>query len=1043
MNLWEGIFIEDSNNNTLTNNTASSSPNGDGIYIINSSYNTLTNNTANSNTLDGITLKNGSSDNTLTGNNASSNDYGIHFKNSSSDNTLTNNTPQNNRWDFFLEINSTNNTVTDDRGTHTGKDYAIKTASSPASDPSGYSNIGKYINATNNSADSWLFLNVSYSAGDVASIVPSRLRMWKHNGSWSQVTGTNGVNTTQNYVYANITSFSIFAPMAGTAAETGSLNGTIRDARLSISIDNVTVSISNTTGGTNSTTTDSSGYYYIPNIVTSSTNAYIYIVTTSKTNYTTNTTSVTVQNSSDATLNINLTAYNGTLKGAYIKSGTSIGVIGTVNITNSTLGSIIRTTDTQGTYSVSLYPAVYTINVTATGYQSSNTSSTVAANSTTTVSVISLSPNTVAVVANRTVGTADQGQNVSFNLTVTNTGDNATFAVITSFTNASTNVTNTTTPSPLLLNSSTPTGYVVVEVNNSYFGGWPVTITVSNTSQSKSASVTLNAIMRNASANYTNISSTVTTNATVTGATLVNATVQNGANVSGNSTLISNATITGSGTTITDGAVIKGDYGDSYISNSSVGNATVVSSNLTSSAISSNASVTNSTLVGATVSNSTLTNVTVSATSTITNVANLTNITLAGVTVTGNANYEYEGVISGGTGWANYQTINFARVYTDVRISQLVIEQSSNQNIAPSANYTINDTSLGTSMNFSMTVNLSRGMVINISETGISPDGAGFTSGTQLGNFLVIRSNDTNVSNVTSHTLRLYFDTDPSTYSGGVAIYYYNTTTSTWEALTTTASGTEGGRYYRDAAPNHFSTFALLGTATTTTTTTSGGGGGGSGGGGVVTSEPYTNIEKAERYDKSLIANTPVTYTFKVPELGIYEIAVTGKENENDIALRVEVLKGTSKLVTVQALGIVYKNVNVWAGTKRMKEALIRFKVENSWLGSNSLAGSDIKMVKWDGSQWAQIETAEKTKDDTYTYYEAKTDTFSVFAITGLKGGVIVPTATPPGAVTETPAKPTGAGTPAPAPTKKVPGFELVLVAAALCSVYLFGRKRR
>ncbi len=173
----------------------------------------------------------------------------------------------------------------------------------------------------------------------------------------------------------------------------------------------------------------------------------------------------------------------------------------------------------------------------------------------------------------------------------------------------------------------------------------------------------------------------------------------------------------------------------------------------------------------------------------------------------------------------------------------------------------------------------------------------------------------------------------------------------------------------------------------------------------MVTPEPYTNIEKAERYDKSLIANIPVTYTFKAPELGIYEIAVTGKENENNIALRVEALKGTSKLVTVQAPGIVYKNVNIWAGTKRIKEVLIRFKIENSWLSSNSLAGSDIKMVKWDGSKWVQLETAEKTKDSAYTYYEAKTDTFSHFAITGAKGGFVAPTATPLSEVTATPGK--------------------------------------
>lgn len=72
-----------------------------------------------------------------------------------------------------------------------------------------------------------------------------------------------------------------------------------------------------------------------------------------------------------------------------------------------------------------------------------------------------------------------------------------------------------------------------------------------------------------------------------------------------------------------------------------------------------------------------------------------------------------------------------------------------------------------------------------------------------------------------------------------------------------------------------------------------------------------------------------------------------------------------------------------------------------------------MKMVKWDGSKWVQIETAEKTRDSAYTYYESKTDTFSVFAITGLKGEA-VPTATPVIEVTETSAKPSGtvAGTP-------------------------------
>jgi PGF-pre-PGF domain-containing protein len=273
-------------------------------------------------------------------------------------------------------------------------------------------------------------------------------------------------------------------------------------------------------------------------------------------------------------------------------------------------------------------------------------------------------------------------------------------------------------------------------------------------------------------------------------------------------------------------------------------------------------------------------------------------------------------------------------------------------------------------------------------------------------------------------------------------VRFYNTsaTPNAWETPTQSQDKTLN---YILVNLSHFSTFALLGT----TTTSGGGGGGGSssgtGGGGIVTAEPYDNIAKSESYDKDLTADAPVTYTFKAPELGVYEIAFTGKENENGITLRVEVLKATSKKVTVQAPGTVYKNINILAGTKRMKEALVRFKIENSWLGSNNLAGSDVKMLHWDGSQWTQLETTQTAKDDTYTSFEAKTDALSPFAISGLKGGVIVPTATPAGAVTGTPVVPTGTGTPAPAPTKKVPAFEFVLTIAILSVSYLFGRKRR
>ncbi|NJD78008.1 MAG: PGF-pre-PGF domain-containing protein [Candidatus Methanoperedens sp.] len=270
-----------------------------------------------------------------------------------------------------------------------------------------------------------------------------------------------------------------------------------------------------------------------------------------------------------------------------------------------------------------------------------------------------------------------------------------------------------------------------------------------------------------------------------------------------------------------------------------------------------------------------------------------------------------------------------------------------------------------------------------------------------------------------------------------LAVKFYNTTTGAWESLAIYERNTTAD--YIIANASHFSTFALIGVpATTTTTTSSSSGGGGSGGGGLVTSEPYDNIAKAESYEKSLIAGAPVIYAFKVPEHGVYEIAVTGRENENYIALRVEALKGTSKLVTQNPPGTVYKNLNVLAGTKKITGAVIKFKVENSWLENNKFAGNDVKMVKWDGIQWVKLETSGSGKDGDYTYFEAKTDTFSSFAIT-------VPEAASKPVAGETPSKATPSSTPArttdPTPTRS-PGFEMILAVIAIGILYLMGRKR-
>jgi len=95
-----GIYLQNSSNNTLTNNNTCSN-NEYGIYLRNSSYDNLINNTCGNNGDSGIYLS-FSSNNTLDNDNCSSNNYyGIYLYASSYSN-LTNNTCWNNFWGIYL-----------------------------------------------------------------------------------------------------------------------------------------------------------------------------------------------------------------------------------------------------------------------------------------------------------------------------------------------------------------------------------------------------------------------------------------------------------------------------------------------------------------------------------------------------------------------------------------------------------------------------------------------------------------------------------------------------------------------------------------------------------------------------------------------------------------------------------------------------------------------------------------------------------------------------------------------------------------------------
>ena len=336
LSMWIfGINLVSSSNNILSNNTASS--NYYGIYLVSSSNNILSSNIAGSNRYEGFGLYY-SSNNSLFTNNASNSGYGIVLGDSSN-NAFSNNTALDNAiGNFYSYSNSTNNTVTNlslNTATisFTSKDVTIRASAAPAGDPTSYKNLSRFINATNTSADSWLFLNVIYAESDVSGLNESLLRMWKHNGSWSMVPNS-GVETSQNYVYANITSFSIFAPLAGSYG---------------VNLTNITALGSSTIAGINTTYylslnnngTEPDSYTLTVDNSDSALNADLNITSVYLNPGGTKVFTINVTNTTSGTYRVNVTARsnNDTSKFMYVNTTTIVLVV--INITYPANNSVV------------------------------------------------------------------------------------------------------------------------------------------------------------------------------------------------------------------------------------------------------------------------------------------------------------------------------------------------------------------------------------------------------------------------------------------------------------------------------------------------------------------------------------------------------------------------------------------------------------------------------------------------------------------------------------------------------------------------------
>ncbi len=221
-----------------------------------------------------------------------------------------------------------------------------------------------------------------------------------------------------------------------------------------------------------------------------------------------------------------------------------------------------------------------------------------------------------------------------------------------------------------------------------------------------------------------------------------------------------------------------------------------------------------------------------------------------------------------------------------------------------------------------------------------------------------------------------------------LTVWYFNNETEKWENVLESNIKRYPEDNYTIVNTSHF-TFFVLAVPSLSSVTSDGytsytsGGGESTGGKGVSTKEPPDNIQMYETRSNNVVEEVATTYKFNPQKYGIYEIVITGKKRESDMAIRVELLKGLSRLVKDPAPEIPNFYTNVWGEIENIKESVFRFRVEKSWMATNNI--KNVKMLKWDGSNWAELETIELKKDDTYLYLEARSRSLSQLAVVGVK----------------------------------------------------------
>lgn len=196
-------------------------------------------------------------------------------------------------------------------------------------------------------------------------------------------------------------------------------------------------------------------------------------------------------------------------------------------------------------------------------------------------------------------------------------------------------------------------------------------------------------------------------------------------------------------------------------------------------------------------------------------------------------------------------------------------------------------------------------------------------------------------------------------------------------------------------------------------------------------------VTKVSRTIPALDPFEDVTMLFE--DMDITLLALTADAQVSEVKIEVErVAKPGGVPAPSSGTVYAYLTIEVTHEEPANLEGRIECKVLKSWLTTYAIDESTVALCRYEpAGGWIQLATAKTSEDAGFSYYEARTTGFSLFAITGMKAapGAATPTpvATPsPSGATSTPSPTSSA---APSPTAAIPGFEALFAALSTLTV--------